>query len=161
MAAVKFLLDDDLGYDFDLIARHASLEPYYLAFLLNKTLGFGFERCKEDLVLFYDKTAAPFARYDYHDRGQDIDYYLMANKVKIEQHTAGEGLFNDQKSIGTAHFIADKPQVDYFIKVREDGYAFAKAKTKFLKTLNQIPQIVTAYTLSVDQLKTKQNLIFE
>lgn len=161
MAPQTFLLDDTLGYDFDLIAIHGTLEPYYFAFLLNKHLKCRFERSKEDLIVYYKNTEAPFSRYDYHDEYQDIHYYMMANKVKIENQEENLGLFNNQKSTTTAHFIVERPRVDYFIKVMEDGYAFAKAKTKILHTLNQIPQIVTAYEVEVDQLKDKQNLIFE
>lgn len=161
MAALKILLDDDLGYDLDLIAIHTSLEPYFLAFLLNKHIGFKLERHREDLTLFFNSRALSFARYDYQDKRQDINYYLIENKVKVENEIDKPGLFNSEKSLSISNFISDRPKVDYFVKVVEGGYAFAKAKQKIIKTLNQIPQIVTAYSLSVDELKTKENLIFE
>lgn len=161
MAALKILLDDDLGYDLDLIAIHASLEPYFLAFLLNKHIGVKLERHQEDLTLFFNSRSISFARYDYHDKHQDINYYLIENKVKVENDIDKQGLFNTEKSLSISNFITDRPKVDYFIKVVEDGYAFSKAKQKIIKALNQIPQIVTAYSLSVDELKTKENLIFE
>lgn len=161
MAALKFLLDDDLGYDLDLIAIHASLEPYFLAFMLNRHINFRLERHREDLTLFLKGKPVHFARYDFYDERQDIHYYLIENKTKIEHEINHQDLFSNEKSFGTTYFIADRPKVDYFIKVVEGGFAFAKAKQKIIKALNQIPQIVTAYSIGVDELKTKENLIFE
>ena len=155
----KIILDNALDYDFRLIAIHGSTEPYYLAFLLNKHLGLQLARSSDDLVIFHESVEIPFARYEFVDDYHYIDYYLLSNKVKIEKEAVAKGLFEEERAMMTAHFIREMPQVDYFIKVVEDGYAFAKAKT--IKILNQIPQIVTAYEVDVDQIKSKQNLIFE
>ena len=85
---------------------------------------------------------------------------MLSNKSKVAINSeVSTGLFEAQQSLKTAYFIPELQQVDYFIKVIEDGNAFAKAKT--LKTLNQIPQIVTAYDVDVSTLKNKEHLIFE
>ncbi|TVZ52603.1 IPExxxVDY family protein [Dokdonia sp. Hel_I_53] len=160
MGAYKILLEDSIGYDFTLIAVHASLEPYYIAFLLNKHLNLRLSRSNRDLVLDEGVHPLNYPYFEYNDDHQYIDYYLFSNKMKGQEIvTAATGLFETESSIRTAYFIPEMQQVDYFVKIVEDGCAFAKAKT--LKTLNQIPQIVTAYDVNVSSLKNKQNLIFE
>lgn len=160
MGMYKILLEDSIGYDFTLIAIHGSLEPYYLAYLLNKHLGVQLSRSREDLMVTHSETTASYPCFEFNDRRQYIDYYVLSNKCKVAvKDESFVGLFESEQAVKTTYFIPEMPQVDYFIKVVEDGYAFAKAKT--LKTLNQIPQIVTAYDVNVSTLKTKENLIFE
>jgi len=160
MGTYKILLEDSIGYDFTLIALHGTLEPYYIAYLLNKHLNIHLARTSKDLVISKDERSAHYPCFEYKDDYQYIDYYVLVNKARVDTlMTVSEGLFGTNETISTTHFVPEMPQVDYFLKVVEDGYAFAKAKT--LKLLNQIPQIVTAYDVNVSQLKTKQNLIFE
>jgi len=64
-----------------------------------------------------------------------------------------------EDTIERRFFIEELSRVDYLLKVSEDGTSFAQEKT--LKLLTQIPQIVTAYTVDITQLKNKENLIFE
>ena len=47
----KYILKDELGFDFDLIAIHSSIEGFYLAYLLNRTLKGNFVRVTNDEVL--------------------------------------------------------------------------------------------------------------
>ncbi len=161
MGILKLVLDDNLGYDFTLIAIHGVIEPYYLAFLLNKHNDLKLARSSKDLVIDVDGFSVPFPIYEYEDEYQYITYHLFSNRTRISRDGVRNvsGLFESEMSQESQFFIKDLPKVDYLLKVSEDGTAFAKAKT--LKTLNQIPQIVTAYTVDVDQLKTKENLIFE
>lgn len=160
MGMYKILLEDSIGYDFTLIAIHGSLEPYYLAYLLNKNLDVRLARTREDLLLTQYESTARYPCFEFNDKQQYIDYYVFSNKSKVTVNSKiSTGLFEEQQSLKTAYFIPELQQVDYFIKVIEDGNAFAKAKT--LKTLNQIPQIVTAYDVDVNVLKNKEHLIFE
>jgi len=160
MGMYKILLEDSIGYDFTLIAIHGSLEPYYVAYLLNKNIGLRLYRSREDLFISNLDEEASYPLFEFKDVHQYIDYYVFSNKTKVEvQVKAVVGLFESEKTLKTTYFIPEMPQVDYFIKVVEDGNAFAKAKT--IKILNQIPQIVTAYEVDVSSLKTKEHLIFE
>lgn len=160
MGTYKLLLDDDLGYDFTLIAIHTSLEAYHIAYLLNKNLKLKLSRTKKDLVLSKDGYTANFALFEYEDLQQYATYYFFNNKTKSKLKYASLGLFDKQSNdVISEFFINDLPKVDYLLKIYDDGSAFAKAK--ILKEINQIPQIVTAYSVNIEQLKTKQNLIFE
>ncbi len=160
MGMYKILLEDSIGYDFTLIAIHGSLEPYYLAYLLNKNLEVRLFRTPQDLLLTQYDSTARYPCFEFNDKQQYIDYYVFSNKSKVAvSPNPSAGLFGAQQSFKTAYFIPELQQVDYFIKIIEEGSAFAKAKT--LKILNQIPQIVTAYDVDVNALKNKEHLIFE
>lgn len=161
MGTYKLLLEESIGYEFTLIALHGSLEPFYVAYILNKHLDIQLARTENDLIIKQEGgVQGEFACFEYKDEFRYIDYYVFENKVKSTlTKQSGKGLFESEETVQTQCFIPEMQQVDYFIKVVEDGYAFAKAKT--LKILNQIPQIVTAYDVDVSTLKNKQNLIFE
>jgi len=158
MGTYKMSLDDAFGYDFTLIAIHGSMEPYYLAFLINKSLNARLVRTGEDLSITQNGHIASFPHYEYIDEKEYVEYHLFANKARVEELVNQSGLFLEEKRTKTVHFLPQLPQIDYYIKVVENGFSFAKAKT--IKSLNQIPQIVTAYNLEIDQLKNKENLIF-
>lgn len=160
MATHKLLLDDNLGYDFLLIAIHTSIEAYKLAFLLNKNLGLKLSRTQCDLMVDRKLYSADFSLFEYENTKEHESYHLFNNKAKAILKNPVQGLFYNENEVLTSDlFINDLPKVDYFLKIRVEGNAFAKAKT--LKQINSIPQIVTAYNVYIDQLKTKQNLIFE
>ena len=160
MATHKLLLDDDFEYDFLLLAIHTSLEAYQIAFALNKSLGLQLARRSEDLNLIKEKHQANFSLFEYENKRDYVTYHLFSNKTKTLLENVAQGLFSDEREILVRDlFINDLPKVDFFLKVYDEANAFAKAK--ILKQINEIPQIVTAYSVDTDELKTKQNLIFE
>lgn len=160
MGTYKLVLDDDIGYDFTLIAIHCSLEPYYLAFLLNKHLKIKLARSRQDVQMSYQKEIVQFAFFEFEDVPNYKTYQLIENRTRVTQLASNQGLFGNQDTaIVSYQFMQELPKVDYLIRITEDGSAFAKAKT--VTTLNQIPQIVTAYSVEVSSLKAKENLIFE
>ena len=162
MGTYKLLLEDTIGYDFDLIAVHCAVEEYQMAFLLNKHLKLKFHRAAEDLSVSFKEICAYFPIYHYEDQRMGLFYDLICNQNKSKD----VGLSDQGGLFGTTiaaeiniRLLPELKNVDYFLKVSTDGVAFAKANT--LAILNKIPQIVTAYTVAIDQLKTKENLIFE
>lgn len=160
MATHKLLLDDDLGYDFLLIAIHTSLEAYHIAFLLNKNLGLQLARKPSDLSVNKEKYRADFSLFEYENQHDYVTYHFFNNKSTTVLKDVDQGLFYNENGIAVSNlFINELPKVDFFLKVYDEDNAFAK--TKILKQINDIPQIVTAYSVNIDQLKAKQNLIFE
>ena len=161
MGTFKLVLEDDFGYDFTLIAIHGAIESYYLAYLLNKHLKLRLKRSRNDLIISHDVVAAEFPMYEYHNEKQYTTYHLFSNLTRIKKEPADNlsSLFKTETAIERRFFLEDLPRVDYLLKIREEGSGFAKTKT--LKELNQIPQIITAYTVDIEELKTKENLIFE
>ena len=161
MGTFKLVLEDDFGYDFTLIAIHGAIESYYLAYLLNKHLKLRFKMSRNDLVINHKAIFAEFPMYEYYNEKQYTTYHLFSNLTKIKKEHTNDfsNLFEYETAVERRYFLEDLPRVDYLLKIREEGSGFAQTKT--LKELNQIPQIVTAYTVDINQLKTKENLIFE
>ncbi|WP_299675527.1 IPExxxVDY family protein [uncultured Dokdonia sp.] len=161
MGTFKLVLEDDFGYDFTLIAIHGAIESYYLAYLLNKHLKLRFKMSRNDLVINHNTISAEFPMYEYYNEKQYTTYHLFSNLTKIKKEHSNDisNLFESETAVERRYFLEDLPRVDYLLKIREEGSGFAQTKT--LKELNQIPQIVTAYTVDINQLKTKENLIFE
>ena len=162
MGMHKLILDDAIGYDFDLIALHCSLEAYQTAFLLNKHLNLKLTRAREDLSVSFKEICAYFPIYHYEDEQKCIFYDLISNRnrSKTQSTLTKDGLFGtDITAEMNVRLLPELKKVDFLLKVSEDGCAFAKANT--LAVLHKIPQIVTAYAVNIDQLKTKENLIFE
>ena len=73
MGMYKILLEDSIGYDFTLIAIHGSLEPYYLAYLLNKNLEVRLSRTREDLLLTQYDSTTRYPCFEFNDKQQYID----------------------------------------------------------------------------------------
>lgn len=161
MGTYKLVLEDDISYDFTLIAIHCSLEPYYLAFLLNKHLKIKLERTRKDVHLNYNGLEAGFALFEYEDDYRYLTYQLIQNRTRVSLVSEErEGLFGIENNTSKSFvFMQELSKVDFMLRIVDDGSAFAKAKT--ITTLNQITQIVTAYNVDVMTLKAKGNLIIE
>ena len=144
MAVKKLLLDDFFEEEqYILIGIHCTLEDYRLAFLINQVLDIS------------------FSLYEFNQEKQHIIYYLVANscKVKQDQQQDINSLFSNEAFLTTNKYLLPEfKKVNYLLKV-ETEFPLNKEKL-ILNKLLKIPQIVTAYSIDVDNLKTKNNLIF-
>ena len=160
MGTYKLLLDEDLGFDFLLIAIHTSLEGYHIAYLLNKALRLNLARTPEDLAITKEKRSLKFPLYEYEDIHNYGTYHFFNNRIKSFVQDSVPGLFENENAVSLSNLlIKDLPMVDYLLKVYDEGNAFAKAK--LIQNIKSIPQVVTAYNVNINQLKSKQNLIFD
>ncbi len=163
MAIQKLVLDTLEDDDYELIAIHCSLASYRLAFLLNKRLNLKLFRTKEDINFEYDDLVAKFPLYQFYDHFQYNSYSLVGNKFKsdvVSKKTTSEGLFSisDDTSV-TKYLIPELKKVDFFLKIETEAANFSSKS--LLTHLLSVSQIVTAYTLEHEVLKSKNNLIFE
>lgn len=159
MAAVHKLTADLYEDDFDLIALHSSLEDYALAYALNLHLKSNFKRRWKDLEIS-DTVTVPI--FEWKDEINDRYWTFLTNKGQGEQNASEKGLFEKEPSFAKYHMIAEYSEVDYFLKIEQDGaerYRRAEVK-KTISALLAIPKIVTAYTVATQKLKSRNNLIF-
>lgn len=163
MPTVKLLLDDELEYDFTLIAIHCSLDDYRIAFMINKYLGLQLKRRRKDIDYKETGYSALFPLYTFEDNKKYVYYSLVGNKcrTKISGVTSNDGLFAPLVSerFKAINLLSEVRKADYLFKIETDSNIFAKAA--LLAELNQIPQIVTAYEVDFQHMKSKKNLIFE
>ncbi len=161
MAIRKLVLDDFYEEDnFYLIAIHCIIEDYRLAYLLNKALNISLKRRFKDITNNNKLVAYPI--YEWNDGLQYRIWNLVANNCKVEWKSDSNGtnlLFNQSQMITKKYqLIPEFKKANYILKIED---SLQKTKTEgILKTILNIPQVITAYTIEIDQLKSKDNLIF-
>ncbi len=161
MQSHKMLLEVE-DEPFNLIAIYASIEGYKMAYLLNKVLGICLERERMDVDFDFNKYEAHFPLYNFKNPGTQCSFYLVANKFKGEPKKimSSGSLFEEEEiSPQEVYLIPEYKKVDYFLKIGEE--IKGKQFTRMLIKIGQIPQVLAAYAIDIDQLKSKQNLIFE
>ena len=157
MGVQRLVINDLEEEDFLLVGIHCSLPAYGMAFLLNKHIGMLLERRRIDLQL-YDREGE-FQLYHWYNGLEDVDWHLIANahRRRIERTQTPRTLFEIGNSEEiTTFLLPEKRSVDYFLK----GSQYSKGFKKLLAKINDIPQVVTAYHIQTDQLKSKNHLIF-
>jgi hypothetical protein len=159
MALYKLLVDDFCDTSFSLLAIHCGLEDYRMAYLLNKQLGLNLSRMSRDLD--YKYFAASYSVYEWYNEENQISWNLISNVCKKEEDSlqSSGSLFNLQnKVLKTYHLLPEYKNVDYLIKISNDNQNFNEKI--ILGKIQSIPQIVTSYSIDIDKLKSKDNLIF-
>lgn len=163
MGTHKLVLDDDFEEDFSLIAIHCSEEPYKVAYILNQFARLKLRREKVDLAFTSGAMEITLPLFGFEDHTEYTDYSLVANKCKsaiTKTNNNGElfGNTTDKETVIT-YLIPELKKVDYFLKIQSD---FDNIGTKILiNEINNIKQIISAYQVEPETLKSKDNLIFD
>ncbi len=159
MAIQKLILDDFLDeQDYALIGIHCAIQGYRLAYFLNQHLDLKLIRKPKDLD-FSEYIQYPI--YEWFDDRNLVTWHLVSNtcKVKIETNQKTGTLFTESGSVKNYYLIPEYKKVNYFLKISTDNISDNKLK-HILNSIQHIPQIVTAYSVSPETLKSKNNLIF-
>ncbi len=160
MAVHKLILDNIFEEDlYTLIAIHCTLEDYRLAYLLNKYLGISLIR--KPLDLDYQNGKSTYSIFEWEDNKQQTIWSLVSNVCKTEAYRqrSNVSLFDSEEKITrTTYLIPEYKTVNYFLKIDNEIH-FSKEKY-VLNNVLKVPQIATAYGIDIDQLKSKDNLIF-
>ena len=162
MANHKLILGNDFQEEFSLIAIHCSEEPYKMAYMLNEHVSLRLSRKKLDVDFSNQGLDISFPLFEYEDPFSYIIYNLVSNKNKslTAKFQSSGGLFSDvssEKTI-TTFLLKEFKNVDYFLKIQSD---YEKVSTrKLISTINEIEQVISAYTIESQKIKSKNNLIF-
>lgn len=161
MLALK-LIDWGEDEDYMLLGLHATIEPYRLAYLINKHLKMQFYRTSYDHDVTLPEYKAHYPVYKYEDIVLNINHFLVPNKhygTPVKTSSSG-GLFNDinEQEIKVT-LIKEYKDVDYLIKICTDdpGYRVKEMVTSLLT----IPQVISAYQVNTLVIKHQDYLIFE
>lgn len=160
MAMHKLLVDDFYDASFSLLAIHCRLEDFRLAYLLNKHLGLRLERKPKDLD--YNYFAASYSIYEWENTRLDTVWNLVSNICKKEEaalQSSGSLFENQTPVIRTFNLLPELKTVDYLIKVSNE-HRFFNEKL-IVNTIQTIPQVITSYSIDIDQIKSKDHLIFD
>ncbi|MFT5242199.1 MAG: hypothetical protein ACJA1H_000414 [Glaciecola sp.] len=160
MALHKLLVDDFYDASFSLIAIHCRLEDYRLAYLLNKHLELNLRRKEHDLD--YNYFDASFAIFEWENEKIDSVWNLVSNICKKEEPAlqSSGSLFDNQSTVTrTVNLLPELKTVDYLIKVSNEDRHFNEKL--ILNIIQTIPQVITTYSVDIEQLKSKEHLIFD
>ena len=161
MAVQRLVLDSIAEDSYELIAIHSAIASHRIAFLINKYTGLQLYRAKEDVSIAKRERQFDFPLYRYKDIFEYRMYYLLVNSLEIsepEVSRAYEGLFQNNLIVKD-YLIPEMKKVDYFLKIEME--TDRTSANSFLSKLLSIPQILTAYLVESNQLKSKNLLIFE
>ena len=155
----KLILEDFIeDIDYALIGIHCSIEDYRLTYLLNKNLGLNLKR--KDIDIEYKDTSR-YSIFEWEDEKQLTVWNLVSNISKIEVNHAVDAtslFINQERFTKTKHLIPEYKKVNFILKISEDP--FQHIQKQVLNKILQIPQVVTAFGIDANKLKTTDQLIF-
>ncbi len=152
----KLVLEDFLEEtNFTLIGIHTSLEDYRIAFLLNQTLQLKLQRKAKDFSLH--KTVK-FPVFEWQDKKQQKIWNLVPNKITQNSVENKNKNYLFSETTTTNYILPEIKKVNYILKISEVLPVLEEKKV--LDNLLQIKQIITAYTIALQTVKNKENIIF-
>ena len=149
-------LHDFYEEKYSLLGIHTTLEAYKLAYVLNQHLGVRFNKASFNLDFENEKSDASFSIYTYENSTHNSEWYLISNSEKKENKVQEEGLLLSTEIKN--YLIPEKKKIDFFVKIVED--IPLKDTQKLVNKIKSIDQIITAYTIDTNTLKSKDILIF-
>jgi hypothetical protein len=162
MAHHKLVLDDDFKEEYTLLAIHCSEEAYKMAYLINKHLRLRLTRERVDLDYSNDGLDVTFPLFSYENSIHYTTYDLVANKCKsmVANIQSSGGLFDNDATdkIITTYLIPEYKKVDFFLKIQSEMETIPLRK--ILSGINEIKQVISVYELEPENIKSKNNLIF-
>ena len=132
----KLVLEYDL--DFALFGISCHEQAYRLCWQLNRELGMNLERADEDISFLHKEEESFHPLYTYET--EDMTWFSLV-KNRSERGV----------------LIPELPHIDYFLKVEDllEDEDELRNKIRGLRFVNAV------YSIDVEQLKSKENLIFD
>jgi hypothetical protein len=160
MAVRKLYLSEFDAVDYNLIAIHTSLENYRLAYFLNQKLPILLSKSSNFLEFKNINGAALFSKFSYLVKNTQEEWTLIENKDEAvqEQRNASNTLFSQEVDQITTriYFLPEMKKVNFFLKIENTLLDISEITA----LLNSITYISTAYAVDIENLKSKNNLIF-
>ena len=163
MAIRKLILDDFFEDEqFTLIGIHCNVEDYRLAYLLNQALEISLARKEKDID--NNNRETNYSIFEWEDQTQLNTWNLVSNNCKVESNQIAstatlDSLFSaSQIATRAYHLIPEFKKVNYLLKI--DSVLNANKEKIILSKIQAIQQVATAYNIEANQLKSKDNLIF-
>lgn len=162
MKVHKLHTDEFDDVDYQLIAIHTSLEDYRLAYYINQNLPITLKKSDCNIQISSKEGETQFTRFIFDDENAGISWDLIQNRNEIALATqrVNQGLFaeSNSKFSATAYLIPEFKKVDYFLKI--ENSADSTDISKITAQIKKIERISTVYPVDVENIKSKNNLIF-
>ena len=152
--SIRKLSASDFESDYTLIAIHSQSEPYKLAYEINLKLNTSLKKSSFD-ISFKNKVSV-FDLYKHESEIYNTKLYLISNKsIEKENQTKNKLLFNEYSI--SSFLIPELKKAEFLIKIEGGGFNIDSLLIK----LNKIDSVVSCYRASINNVKSKYNLIFE
>ena len=152
--SIHKLSASDFESDYTLIAIHSQSEPYKLAYEINLKLNTSLEKSSFD-ISFKNKVSV-FDLYKHESEIYNTKLYLISNKsIEKENQAKNKLLFNDYSI--SSFLIPELKKAEFLMKIEGGGFNIDSLVLK----LNKIDSVVSCYRASINNVKSKYNLIFE
>ena len=152
--SIHKLSSSDFESDYTLIAIHSQSEPYKLAYEINLKLNTSLEKSSFD-ISFKNKVSV-FDLYKHESEIYNTKLYLISNKSIEKENQAKNKLLFNEYSI-SSFLIPELKKAEFLIKIEGGGFNIDSLLIK----LNKIDSVVSCYRASINNVKSKYNLIFE
>jgi len=162
MAIHKLHIDEFDEIDYRLIAIHTSLEDYRLAYYINQNLPIILKKSDCNVHISNKDGETQFTRFVFEDEKAGISWDLIQNQneMLLSPQRVNEGLFAESYNDFSAkvYLIPEFKKVDYFLKI--ENAAESIDILKIINKIKKVDRISTVYTVDVENIKSKNNLIF-
>lgn len=152
----KYILNNIIIEDsIYLIGICSVLDNFNLVYKLNKQLNLNFVRSKKDIDL--PKEKAYYSHFIAKNKSKEIIYDFFSNKFKkisSPDKLNKLDLFNYHFS-KEVYLLKEYKEADYFLKSTDQKY-----HQKIINSIRNIPQISIIYNVNSNEIKNKENLIF-
>ena len=152
--SIHKLSASDFESDYTLIAIHSQSEPYKLAYEINLKLNISLEKSSFD-ISFKNKVSV-FNLYKHESEIYNTKLYLISNKSIEKENQAKTKLLFNEYSI-SSFLIPELKKAEFLMKIEGGGFNIDSLLIK----LNKIDSVVSCYRASINNVKSKYNLIFE
>jgi len=159
MAVRKFIFQEEEPTHYHLLAIHSVLIDYRLAFFLNKHLNIELKRAFNDLDISGQNGFYSF--FQYEDEDNLLNWNLISNSshTSVRNEIIESQLFkNTEVELKKYKLMNELSQVDFFLKI--EYHADYINANQIIKSINEIPNIISVYTLNLKNIKNKENLNF-
>ena len=159
MAIRKFIFPEQESVQYYLFAIHSVLIDYRLAFFLNKHLNIELKRTSKDLDI--SGQDGFYSIFEYEDQDNLLNWNLISNCShtniinKIEESLLFKNIEIEQKKY---KLLSELSQVDFFLKI--EYHTSSINIKKIIKSINEIPNIMSVYNLNLKNIKNKETLNF-
>ena len=159
MAIRKFIFPEQESVQYYLFAIHSVLIDYRLAFFLNKQLNLELKRTSKDLDI--SGQDGIYSVFEYEDQDNLLNWNLISNcsntniKNKIKESLLFKNTEIEQKKYKLMNELS---QVDFFLKI--EYHTSSINIKKIIKSINEIPNIMSVYNLNLKNIKNKETLNF-
>jgi hypothetical protein len=136
----KLTLTNYIDLDFALFGICSQEDDFKICWCLNKALALDFERVSDiELLQAKNKNQINFACFFYHDAETELDYYLISNRN------------------GNNLLVPEQKQTDYLLRIVGEPELYDE--NSVLKSIKTLPQVMTAFLLKPESLKSIENII--